>query len=105
VVPRADACQRLPPHAKPRPVRFAPERIETSLQAVSRLTNARQTGCTGRLAGRLRATLDYSQVDRIMADNVHNCLENIQRQCAQILWMLLANPNLPINDIVFSETL
>jgi uncharacterized alpha-E superfamily protein len=68
----------------PRSVRFAAERIETSLQAVARLTNARQTGRAERLAGRLRATLDYSQVDEIMADNVHNYLENIQRQCAQI---------------------
>ena len=72
----------------PRSVRFAAERIETSLQAVARLTNTRQTGRVAgraeRLAGRLRATLDYSQVDEIMADNVHNYLENIQRQCAQI---------------------
>src|SRR5262249_35932812 len=75
----------------PRSVRFAAERIETSLQAGARLTNARQTGRAerpagraGRLAGRLRATLDYSQVDEIMADNVHNYLEHIQRQCAQI---------------------
>jgi uncharacterized alpha-E superfamily protein len=75
----------------PRSVRFAAERIETSLQAVARLTNARQTGRAERLAGRaerlagrLRATLDYSQVDEIMADNVHNYLEHIQRQCAQI---------------------
>jgi uncharacterized alpha-E superfamily protein len=75
----------------PRSVRFAAERIETSLQTVARLTNARQNGRSGRLAGRaerlagrLRATLDYSQVDEIMADNVHNYLENIQRQCAQI---------------------
>jgi uncharacterized alpha-E superfamily protein len=72
----------------PRSVRFAAERIETSLQAVARLTGARQNGRMAgraeRLAGRLRATLDYSQVDEIMADNVHNYLENIQRQCAQI---------------------
>jgi uncharacterized alpha-E superfamily protein len=68
----------------PRSVRFAAERIESSLQAVARLTNARQTGRAERLAGRLRATLDYSQVDEIMADSIHNYLENIQRQCAQI---------------------
>jgi len=37
-----------------------------------------------RLAGRLRATLDYSQVDEIVADNLHNYLESIERQCALI---------------------
>jgi uncharacterized alpha-E superfamily protein len=68
----------------PRSVRFAAERIENSLQTVARLTNTRQTGRAERLAGRLRATLDYSQVDEIMADSIHTYLENIQRQCAQI---------------------
>ncbi len=68
----------------PRSVRFAAEMIETSLQAVARLTNSRKTGRAERLAGRLRATLDYSQVDEIMADSIHNYLENIHRQCAQI---------------------
>ncbi len=85
-------------HELPRSVRFAAERIETSLQAVTRLTNShpighserlagraeRLGGRAERLAGRLRATLGYSQVDEIMADNIHNYLENIQRQCAQI---------------------
>jgi uncharacterized alpha-E superfamily protein len=68
----------------PRSVRFAAERIETSLQAVARMTGSRRTGRAERLAGRLRATLDYSQVDEIMADNIHVYLENIQRQCSQI---------------------
>jgi len=68
----------------PRSVRFASEMIETSLRAVARLAGSSQTGRAERLAGRLRATLDYSQVDEIMADNIHHYLENIQRQCAQI---------------------
>lgn len=68
----------------PRSVRFAAERIEASLQALARLTGSRKTGRAERLAGRLRATLDYSQMDEIMSDNVHSYLENIQRQCAQI---------------------
>ncbi len=68
----------------PRSVRFAAERIEASLQALARLTGSRKTGRAERLAGKLRATLDYSQMDEIMADNVYSYLENIQRQCAQI---------------------
>ena len=36
------------------------------------------------LEGRLRAALDYAQVDEIMAGNMHAYLDSIQRQCAQI---------------------
>ena len=34
--------------------------------------------------GRLRAALDYGQLDEIMSSSMHSYLENIQRQCGQI---------------------
>jgi uncharacterized alpha-E superfamily protein len=37
-----------------------------------------------RLAGRLRASLDYYQIDEILGDDMHEYLEGIQRQCALI---------------------
>lgn len=68
----------------PRSVRFAAETIQTSLERLAKLTGAPASGPAQRLAGRLRATLDYAQVDEIIADNIHVYLESIQRQCLQI---------------------
>ncbi|NNJ09770.1 alpha-E domain-containing protein [Chloroflexales bacterium ZM16-3] len=68
----------------PRSVRFAADRIQRSMQAISQATGTRSAGRAERLAGRLRASLDYGQVDEIIAENMHTYLENIQRQCAAI---------------------
>jgi uncharacterized alpha-E superfamily protein len=68
----------------PRSVRFAADHIESSLQAIAKLTGKHKAARAERLAGRLRATLGYAQVDEIIADNLHAYLESIQRQCAQI---------------------
>ncbi len=68
----------------PRSVRFAAEMIQTALQAIAKETRTRYAGRAERVAGRLRASLSYGQVDEIMADNMHQYLENIQSQCAHI---------------------
>ncbi len=68
----------------PRSVRFAADRIQRSMQAVAQATGTRSAGRAERLAGRLRAALDYGQVDEIIAENMHTYLESIQRQCAAI---------------------
>jgi uncharacterized alpha-E superfamily protein len=68
----------------PRSVRFAADQIERGLQAIARAAGNRPTGRTERLAGRLRSSLDYAQVDEILADNVHEYLESVQRQCSTI---------------------
>ncbi|GAB4438045.1 MAG: alpha-E domain-containing protein [Chloroflexi bacterium OHK40] len=68
----------------PRSVRFAADRIQRALQEIGRATGSRGAGRAERLAGRLRAALDYGQVDEIMADNMHADLASIQRQCAAI---------------------
>ncbi len=68
----------------PRSVRFAAAMIQVALQSIARATNTRHAGRAERLAGRLRATLEYDQVDDVMNSNMHSYLENIQRQCAQI---------------------
>ncbi len=66
----------------PRSVRFAVEMVQSTLQEIARIT--RKPGRAERLAGRLRATLEYGQVDEIIADNLHSFLEDIQRRCTQI---------------------
>ncbi|NTV62146.1 MAG: alpha-E domain-containing protein [Oscillochloris sp.] len=68
----------------PRSVRFAADRIQRSMQAISQATGTRSAGRAERLAGRLRAALDYGQVDEIIAESMHTYLEGIQRQCAAI---------------------
>src|SRR4029453_15901261 len=52
----------------PRSVRFAIDTVESSLRAVARALGKSSAGRVDRLAGRLRASLDYSQIDEIMAD-------------------------------------
>ncbi|GAB4186806.1 MAG: alpha-E domain-containing protein [Roseiflexaceae bacterium] len=67
----------------PRSVRFAADVVQQSLHIIARTTNSRGAGRVERLAGRLRATLDYGQVDEIIVD-MHAYLDQIQRQCVQI---------------------
>ncbi len=65
----------------PRSLRFAADRIQRSLKAISVTTNSRWAGRAERLAGRLRAALDYGQVDEIMSDDMHAYLNSIRREC------------------------
>jgi uncharacterized alpha-E superfamily protein len=67
----------------PRSIRFAVSMIQNDLQAIARATNARRTLRVERLAGRMRAALDYDQIEDIL-DNIHPYLENIQNQCQHI---------------------
>ena len=55
----------------PRSVRFAAARVEDALQALAR-HSGRSTGAGAeRLAGRLRASLDYAQVDEVLSEGPH----------------------------------
>ncbi len=67
----------------PRSVRFAGDSIETALRSIGQLTQ-RKAERLDRLAGRLRATLSYGQIDEILAGGMHVYLESIQSLCAQI---------------------
>ncbi len=68
------------PHA----VRFAADRLKTSLEAIHENTQSRHAERVSRLAGRLAASLGYGQIDEIMTSGLHTYLESIQRQCLQI---------------------
>jgi uncharacterized alpha-E superfamily protein len=68
----------------PRSVRFAADHIQRGLQAIARATASRGVGRAERLAGRLRAALDYGQVDEILADDMHGSLASIRRSCEGI---------------------
>jgi len=68
----------------PRSLRFMAATIQVALQFVARSTGARPAGRAERLAGRLRATLDYSGIDDIMGEAMHPYLAEIGQQCATI---------------------
>jgi uncharacterized alpha-E superfamily protein len=68
----------------PRSVRFAASRVESALRAIAHLTGRGAGGRAERLAGRLHASLDYGQVDEILAEDPHAYLEGIGRYCTQI---------------------
>jgi uncharacterized alpha-E superfamily protein len=68
----------------PRSVRFAIETVEASLRSVARALGRSSTGRVERLAGRLRASLDYSQIDEIMAESLQIYVRGIRHQCEQV---------------------
>jgi uncharacterized alpha-E superfamily protein len=68
----------------PRSIRFAATQVEAALRAIAR-HGGRSAGTRAeRLSGRLRAMLDYGQVDEILSEDPHGHLVGVSRQCAQI---------------------
>jgi uncharacterized alpha-E superfamily protein len=68
----------------PRSVRFAIDRVEVSLRAIALEVGKSVPGRLDRLAGRLRASLDYSQIDEILADSLRSYVVGIRQQCEQV---------------------
>ena len=68
----------------PHSIRFSINRIHSALQAASNMTESKRARQVNRLAGRLRATLDYGQIDEIVENGLFSYLDDIQRQCSQI---------------------
>jgi uncharacterized alpha-E superfamily protein len=68
----------------PRSVRFAIDTVEASLRAIARGLGRSSTSQVDRLAGRLRASLDYSQIDEIMADSLQSYVRGIHNNCDQV---------------------
>jgi len=66
----------------PHSVRFSVDQVHGALRAIGELTE-RKAEQPVRLAGRLRATLSFSQIDEIMASGANAYLDGIRRQCAQ----------------------
>ncbi len=68
----------------PRSIRFACAMMQGALQAIAKAISAHNSGRVERLIGRLRASLDYYQIEEILSGDMHEYLESIQRQCALI---------------------
>ena len=66
----------------PHSVRFSVDMVHAALTAIGELTE-RKAEQPVRLAGRLRATLSFSQIDEIMASGANAYVESVRWQCAQ----------------------
>jgi uncharacterized alpha-E superfamily protein len=67
----------------PHSVRFSVDMVHVALRALGEFTE-RKAEQPLRLAGRLRATLSFTQIDEILLNGAAIYLENIRSQCAQI---------------------
>lgn len=67
----------------PHSVRFCVDLLQVELQTIASASGVQNHGRVERLAGRLRATLDYAQVEEVVHD-MPAYLGGIQRQCAEI---------------------
>jgi uncharacterized alpha-E superfamily protein len=68
----------------PRSIRFAADQVQTSLAQIGQLAGTRHVARVNRLAGRLRAQLDYGQVDEIIGDDLLRFLSQIRQQCSAV---------------------
>jgi uncharacterized alpha-E superfamily protein len=68
----------------PRSVRFAAETVQSCLSSIADFTQTSKSGRANRLAGRLRAALSFDQIDEIIGGNLHDYLDDVQRQSSQI---------------------
>jgi len=68
----------------PHSICFAIDMIQAALNALAEATDNHKGARVYRLAGRLRATFDYGQIDEIMQDGLSAYLTNVHDQCIQI---------------------
>jgi uncharacterized alpha-E superfamily protein len=68
------------PHA----IRFSVESIESALKDIGAQSTSRRGSRVERIAGRLRASLGFGQIDEIFASGLHAALRSILEQCAEI---------------------
>jgi len=68
----------------PHSIRFSAEALETAMKEIGREAGSRRAARVERIAGRLRATLGFGQIDEIMTSGLESYLQEILRQCGQV---------------------
>jgi len=66
----------------PHSVRFSVDMVHAALRAIAELTE-RKVELPVRLAGRLRATLSFGQIDEIVASGANAYVQSVRQQCGQ----------------------
>jgi uncharacterized alpha-E superfamily protein len=70
--------------AFPHSVRFSVEQVGEGLDAIAKVTGAEPVARVNRLAGRLSATLRFSQIEEVMAADLQAFLHDIEMQCLEV---------------------
>lgn len=68
----------------PHSARFAVEQIQVALTTIAQLNNTRKAAQLERVAGRLRATFDYAQIDELIEGDLHTQLQEVLSQLGQL---------------------
>lgn len=68
----------------PHSIHFSVEMMREALSDVADITEMRKNSQVYRRVGRLKASLDYDQIDEVISGDLEAYLDNIQRQCADI---------------------
>lgn len=68
----------------PHSIRFSVDEIHAALQSIAQATENKRARHVNRLAGRLRAALDFGQIDEIVGGGLHSYLDSVQAECTQI---------------------
>lgn len=68
----------------PHSVHFAVNTMSTALNAIAKFTDTPKNNPAKRQVGRLKASLEYDQIDEVLASDLHIYLEDVLRQCNQI---------------------
>jgi uncharacterized alpha-E superfamily protein len=68
----------------PHSIRFSADAVETALKEIGGEISGRKSSGVERIAGRLRATLGFGQIDEIMSGGFHTYLDAVLRQCGQV---------------------
>jgi uncharacterized alpha-E superfamily protein len=68
----------------PHSVHFAINTVRAALNAIAEATDTAKHNVVNRRVGRLKAMLEYDQIDEVLASDMGAYLDNIQQQCAQI---------------------
>lgn len=74
----------------PHSLRFSVDSMQLALDAIEHESGKHHIEPLKRLAGRLKATLSYSSVDDILAQDVVGYLRNVHQQCREIHEMIYA---------------
>lgn len=68
----------------PHSIRFSIHSIHMALLALEKFTESKRARQLNRLAGRLRAMLDYGQIDEVMSSGMGSYLAEVDRLCDRI---------------------
>ncbi len=71
-------------HEFPYSIRFAAERMNKALEALTEMSSARKVIRIDRTIGSLRSSLAYKPIEEIMSGNIHDYLNSIQDQCRRL---------------------